>query len=665
MSELETWAARAADPDPAVAVEVWTDPATPASVLRRPPTAVLEHLLGDGYWQGTLAAVLRNPALPTTVVAGLATRAKGEARAMISRHVLDDYTDVPLLLAAAPVLTPARLSKLVNGLLFGWEHERNPDSARTTLATLLRAFVTSSNTRCRALAAEAFPLTLGPRHRYVDGEVSATKLAADSEVAVLVALARNYHMRSLPENDEGLAVRRSLLDNPTARVRTAARRAGVHVFDSVVLAALSAADGRPVPASAAAKAAEAGVSDPLDDPAPSVRVTAIVGGIHQQDGTRWARVLADPSPQVRKAAATHGYFTPSFVWTALAHDTDPSVRKAVASSRWAPTELQRRLLSDASPKVASAATAADPLSRPVRVRPSLPEDGSIMLPVSFSHNQQIRLLDCTAVALTLDQQNDLAAAARAHTVERTAARDRVITRLGNSRTARWVLDRWQRWCDVYSVPAPAPAPAPIHWEKQLAAPFVGISDADDRVTGALALFDAVLSLAAEPSVASEAHDPGTDMLNLRGEQPDPADLALLRQPWDQVLLPTVINADTVYGSNTPRARDLLTAAARLPRSQVDALLTTRIGIDDQQWKSARREAVDASAGPEGHLYAAHHLFWDTVTVAELAAWQRPTDPLLANALWGAATVTLHADRLSAATIDTLTQPAQTAGLSPI
>jgi hypothetical protein len=378
---VETWAARAADPDPAVAVEVWTDAAAPVSVLRRPPTAVLEYLLGDGYWRGTLSAVLRNAALPTTVVAGLAARAKGEARAMISRHVLDDYADVPLLLAAAPVLTPARLSKLVNGLLFGWEHERDPDAAQATLATLLRAFVTSSSTRCRALAAEAFPLTLGPRHRYAEGEVSATKLAADPEIAVLVALARNYHLRSLPETDEGLAVRRALLDSPTARVRTAARRAGVHVFDSVVLAALSAADGRP--ASVAAAAAEP--ADPLDDPAPSVRVTAIVGGIHQQDGVRWARVLADPSAQVRKAAATHGYFTPSFVWTALAQDAEPSVRKAVASSRWAPTELQRRLLSDTSPQVASAATASDPLSRPVRVRPSLPEDGSIMLPVSFSH----------------------------------------------------------------------------------------------------------------------------------------------------------------------------------------------------------------------------------------------------------------------------------------
>jgi hypothetical protein len=250
-------------------------------------------------------------------------------------------------------------------------------------------------------------------------------------------------------------------------------------------------------------------------------------------------------------------------------------------------------------------------------------------------------------------------------VQRAAARDRVITRLGISRTARWVLYRWERWCDVYAVPAPAPAP--IYWEKQLAAPFADMADADDRVTGALALFDAVLGLAAEPGAVLEPGGPGADggdILHPRGGQPDPADLALLRQPWEQVLLPTLINADTVYGPHTLRARDLLTTAARLPRSRVDELLTTRISIDDQQWKSARREAVDASAGPEGHLYAAHHLFWDTVTVAELAAWQRPTDPLLVDALWGAVAVTLHGEHLSAATVDTLTRPALAAGLSP-
>ncbi|MEU7837682.1 hypothetical protein [Nonomuraea sp. NPDC049129] len=196
---------------------------------------------------------------------------------------------------------------------------------------------------------------------------------ADPEVAVLVALARNHHVRVLPESQDGLAVRRALLGHSAPRVRATARRAGIHVLDSHIFAALSAADGRPVPADPAASGVE--LADPLDDPVPSVRVTAITGGIPEQDGARWARVLADPSPQVRKAAATRGYFTPSFVWAGLAEDPDPAVRAAVAHSRWAPAELQRRLLSDADPKVATAAEARDPLSLPVRVRPCLPAEG--------------------------------------------------------------------------------------------------------------------------------------------------------------------------------------------------------------------------------------------------------------------------------------------------
>ncbi len=93
VSELATWRVRAADSDSAVAAEVWTDPSAPAEVLQRPHAAVLDYLVGDGCWQGTLSAVLRNPALPDTMVAVLAARAKGQARATIARHVLRDLDD--------------------------------------------------------------------------------------------------------------------------------------------------------------------------------------------------------------------------------------------------------------------------------------------------------------------------------------------------------------------------------------------------------------------------------------------------------------------------------------------------------------------------------------------------------------------------------------------
>lgn len=659
MSELASWTARAADADPAIAAAVWADPDAPLDVLRHPPAAVLEFLVGDGLWTGALIRALHHPALTTTVLAALAERAKSEARKTIAEFVLYEHVDVPLLLAAAPALTPARLAKAVSGLRFGYAYQRDPDAVAARLAKILRGFVTSSTTRCRALAAEAFPLTVGPRHRYAEGEVSATRLVADPETAVVVALARNHHLRTLPETDEGLAVRRALLDSEHARVRAAARRSGVHVLDSHIVAALSAADGRPAPTPAHPAGVEQ--ADPLDDPAPAVRATAIRSGIHQHDGARWARVLEDPSPQVRKAAATHGYFTPSFVWTALAADPDPSVRKAVASSRWAPAELQRRLLSDANPAVAGAADAADPLARPIQVRPTLPADGEIMLPVSYSHDPRIRLLDYTAVTLTLDQQRRLAQAARTSAAHRAAARDRVIYRLGNSTVAGWVADRWERWCDVFALPTPRMSQ--IGLAGKLAEPFTGAEPADDQVSGALALFDAVLGVAAAPQHADLADLPDVDVAYSAAQPQDPDDLAALTEPWERVLLPTVVSAETVYGPRTPAARRLLTSAARLPRSRVDSVLTTRIALDDQQWRTARSEAVETAAGPEEQLYAAHFLFWDCVAAAELATWQRPTDPLLVDALWGAAAVTLYGERLAPDTARTLVLPCAAAGLA--
>jgi len=459
---------------------------------------------------------------------------------------------------------------------------------------------------------------------------------------------------------KGMAVRRALLGSEHPRVRAAARRAGVHVLESHVVAALSAADGHPVAPDPDTTGIEH--ADPLDDPAPAVRVTAVVGGIHQQDGARWARVLSDPSPQVRKAAATHGYLTPAFVWTGLTNDPDPAVRKAVASSRWAPSAVQRRLLSDTNPGVAAAAEATDPLSRAVRVRPSLPADREITLPVSNTHDPRIRLLDCTAVTLTLDQQQQLSTAARAGIADRTAARGRVIEQFGTSRAARWVVHRWERWCSVFALPAPASSQ--IWWEKQLAAPFADVADADDRITRALALFDAVLGLAAAPHTLAASTDPDDTTSDGHGRavEQDPADLALLTSPWEQVCLPTSVTPDTVYGPRTPAVRRLLTTAARLPRTRLDTLLTTRISIDHHTWTTARRAAVDLVTGSAEPIYATHFLFWDTVAVAEIAAWEHPTDPLLAEALWGAATVTLHAEYLSGATVEILARPAVAAEL---
>lgn len=133
---------------------------------------------------------------------------------------------------------------------------------------------------------------------------------------------------------------------------------------------------------------------------------------------------------------------------------------------------------------------------------------------------------------------------------------------------------------------------------------------------------------------------------------------------DILCLPTTYTADTVCGTPTASACQCLTSAARLPRSTIDAISTIRIGIDPQQWKTARNEAIDVAAGPEGDVYPSHFLFWDAMAVAELAAWEKPTDPLLADALWGAAVVAAYADTLSNTAITVLTRPWSAAGLAP-
>jgi hypothetical protein len=127
MSDLATWRARAADSDVVVSAEVWTDRTAPAVVLRSPSAEVLDYLVGEGCWRGTLTAALANPAVSNTVRAALATRAKGKARATISQYALRDLDDVSGMVAVAAAITPAELEKTVNSLRFGCDRDRDPD----------------------------------------------------------------------------------------------------------------------------------------------------------------------------------------------------------------------------------------------------------------------------------------------------------------------------------------------------------------------------------------------------------------------------------------------------------------------------------------------------------------------------------------------------------
>lgn len=639
MSDIEAWRALADDSDVVVAARVWADPAAPVEVLAAPSVEVLDHLVSPSGGGGVLWSVLDNPAVPDAVKTALAKRAKGRLRGRMVSHAVHDHGGVRLWLALAPAFTPAALERIVADLRFGWRRRHDEEADHERLAEVLRAFTNSRDARTRALAAQAFPLTIAARHHYAEGAVSAPRLAADPEVAVRVGLARNHHLRVLPEDEVGIAVRRGLLEDPAPRVRTAARRSGVHITDSHIGAVFAASHGLPVAPAGIAL----GPSDVLDDPAPAVRRTAVTAGIHRHDGGRWAQVLADPSPQVRKTAATHGWWTPRFVWTKLATDPDPGVRKAVAASRWVPPELQRRLLSDPEPAVADAAAAGEPLARSIRVPTGAGRtDVEVVLPVGHpSDDPQVHALDITAATLTIDQQHRLADDAAEDQDVRAEARDRVLHQLGMSRTARLLADRWIRWTSVFALPTPVP-PADLVCD-QLARPFQD-TDTTGRVVGALALFDAALGVIGSPST-------------VQGR----IDRAVLTAPWRHVCLPALHAADDVYGPRTPAARGCLSRAAALPRSSLDALLTARIGTDTSSWATARDEVIDAGV-ESGYPYRAQYLFWDAVQVAEAATGERPTDPLLADALWSAAASAVFAERVSPAVIDILTRPWNTAGL---
>lgn len=65
-----------------------------------------------------------------------------------SQYALRNLDDLSGMVAVAAATTPAQLEKAVNSLRFGWDRDRDPDVAQARLATILRAFTTSSQTKC-------------------------------------------------------------------------------------------------------------------------------------------------------------------------------------------------------------------------------------------------------------------------------------------------------------------------------------------------------------------------------------------------------------------------------------------------------------------------------------------------------------------------------------
>jgi hypothetical protein len=100
---------------------------------------------------------------------------------------------------------------------------------------------------------------------------------------------------------------------------------------------------------------------------------------------------------------------------------------------------------------------------------------------------------------------------------------------------------------------------------------------------------------------------------------------VLTTAWERVCLLATHTADMVYGPRTPDLRRCLTDVTRWPVRSSMPCSSRDWTSTRTQWARAKAEAVDAASGPEQHLNAACHLFWDCASVAELAAGEHPTD----------------------------------------
>jgi hypothetical protein len=553
------------------AAEAWaSSPATPA----QPPQQVLDCVAAHGW---LLLAALKNPAIPQAVKAALARSCRGPARSLAVEHALWDNEPAGLLLTLAPAMTPAALARYVSRLAHpvdSWQRtaaDRASDRGR--LAEVMRAFTRSADPRCRALAAQSFPLSASARHQFAAGQVSAPRLASDPVIAVRVALARNEAIRQLPDDAPGQAVRRSLLEDAAPRVRAAARRAGLHVTTAQVNAALAVAWGEAPPGAVSGPP----VRDALDDPDPRVRATAVRAGIASLDGRRWARVASDASAIVRAAAATSGYRAPRWVWARLASDPDARVRKAVARSRWAPPAVLRRLLSDADASVAGAARARDPLRLPVTL-PSAAGRAERRpdLLAGPRRRDQWLALRLSVAGLTVAQQAGLADCAARNPGDRQEARNRMISELRASQpAAEHLLLAWDQWGPMLGLTARSSA-----WDspdERLRRYYQQADASSPMASGALTLLDAALAT-----------------LGSRGEaEASQHDEAILCAPWRQACAPVPTTIAAAYGPHADLAFLALTKAGECTVSDMDRLLAVMASSDAFTWTAASREAQDA------------------------------------------------------------------------
>lgn len=338
--------------DVAAAAAAWGDPETPAKLLARCPDEVVEYLATASSWLCLQA--LANPSVPGKVKAAVAARSRGYMRRAIVHDLLRRRAAVGEWLLLYAAFTAATLEQAVRALEISplAPDEMTAAGDQALARAILRGFTLSRDPRRRTLAAQAFPLTTAARHDWRQGKLSAPRLAADPDRRVRTGLARNYMLCNLPDDQAGLSVREALLTDPNPGVRAAAARNRVSVTDTELSGWMRHVWGEAPPPVVPALV----VPDPLDDPAPRVRATAIPA-LTANDLARWERVATDPSPVVRSAAATNGWAAPARVWEALARDSDPKVRTAVVRSRFVSAKLLRLMTGDTDRLIATAAQA--------------------------------------------------------------------------------------------------------------------------------------------------------------------------------------------------------------------------------------------------------------------------------------------------------------------
>jgi hypothetical protein len=270
------------------------------------------------------------------------------------------------------------------------------------------------------------------------------------------------------------------------------------------------------------------------------------------------------------------------------------------------------------------------------------DDMGEQLLAEHPRGEQWLQLDVTVANLTFDQLERLARLVEA-TPGLAPVREQLIAALPETgELAGRLASRWVRWAGLFGLPQPDLTRSRRH---VLGHPYrlTTSTELDPLyLNGVLGVFDAGLGITAAPATPD-------------GESA----YERLTAAWRRVCLPSRFTPASAYGPHTQPALALLRQARDLAPATAARVLAARTALDPRAWSAARSEVHDAGIG-WGFPFRSQSLFWEAVPAAEAAADQSPTDPALADALWGAAAAHAFTGRLTPATAALLRTPWQAA-----